>query len=78
MRKSVHVQHFASLLQEGIDIGSCVHGPGQDLRVFMRRLRLPNETSKDPGQCDCLFHGPAGGGRSKSLQVEGEIVFDWG
>ena len=78
MRKAVHVEHLATLFQESIDIGTSIHGASQDLRVLTRRQCLPDETSQHSGQCDCLFHGPTGGGRRKSLQMEGEIVLDWG
>lgn len=38
VRKTRHVKNFAPLGQEGSDISSGIHRPGQDIRVVLRRL----------------------------------------
>lgn len=72
------MQNLATLRQESPNICTSVHGPSQDIRVVALRLRLAYQTTKHAGQSDGLVHGTAGRGRSQRLQVEWQVVFDWG
>jgi len=39
------MEDLGPFLKEGVDIGSGIHGSAKDFRVFMRRLRLADETT---------------------------------
>jgi hypothetical protein len=70
------MENLAALCQEGTNIRSGIHGSSQDLRVLVRRLRLPNQAAENASQSDGLLHGPAGRGGGQCLKVEGEVMLD--
>jgi hypothetical protein len=76
MRQTRHVQDLAPLREERPDIRPGIHGPGQNVGVIVRRLRLANQTAENSSQGDGLFHGTAGRGGSQSLEMERQIVFN--
>lgn len=74
--KAAHVQDFASLRQEGTHVGAGIHWLGEHVGVILGGCRLADQTSENAGQSDGLFHSTPRRGGSKSLQVEGQVVFD--
>lgn len=77
MGQAAQMKDLAALCQEGANIRSCVHGTGQDFGMFMRGLRLADQTSEDSGQRDGFFHGPPRRRWRQCLQMERKIVLDW-
>lgn len=78
MGKTAHVEHLAALGEEGADISAGVHWLGEDVRVFLWRLALANETSQDAGKGNGLLHGAAGRRWGQCLKVKGQVVLNWG
>jgi hypothetical protein len=76
MGKTAHVKNLAALWQEGANVGAGVHGLGQNVRVVLRRLWLPDKSTKYASERNSLLHSPAGRGRSESLQVKGQVVLN--
>ena len=74
--KAAHVQHLAALREESTDICAGIHGASEDIRVFVGRLRLANQTAKDSCKSDGLLHGTARRSGSQGLQVERQVVLD--
>ena len=76
VREPRHMQHLAPFREEGPNIGSSVHRAGQNVRVLVGGLRLPNQPTEDAGESDRLLHSPTGRGRGEGLQVEGQVMLD--
>lgn len=76
MRKARHVEDLTPLRQKGPHVGPGIHWPGQNIRVFLGRLRLADETAKDTGKSYSLLHGAAWRSRGQSLQMKRKIVLD--
>lgn len=76
MGQTAEVQDLATFRQKGTDIGSGIHGTGQNLGMLMRRLRLADQTAQHTSEGDGFLHGTAGGSGGQGLQVEGQVVFD--
>lgn len=76
MWQTIHMQYFAAFGEEGSDIGSGVHRPTQDLRMFVLGLRLSDQTTQNTGECDGLLHGSTRRSWCEGLQVKGQIVLD--
>ena len=76
--KAAHVENLAALRQESTHVCAGVHGASEDIRVFVGRLRLANQTAKNSCQSDGLLHGTARRGGSQGLQVERQVVLDGG
>lgn len=74
--QAAHVKNLAALGKESPDVGTSIHGPGEDVGVVLWGLRLADQAAKDTSEGDGLLHGASGRGRSKSLQVEGQVVLD--
>lgn len=74
--EAAHVEDLAALRQEGADVGTGIHGAGQDVGVLVGRVGLADQAAEDSGESDGLLHGAAGRGGSESLQVEGQVVLD--
>ena len=70
------MEDLAALGQESPDVGVGIHGAGQNLGVFMRRLGLADQTPEHAGEGNRLLHGTARGGGGQCLQVERKIVLD--
>lgn len=73
-----HVQDLATLREKGAHVGAGIHGPGEDVRVFVRGLGLANQAAEDAGQRDGLLHGATGAGGGQGLEMKGQIVLDGG
>jgi hypothetical protein len=58
--QAAHVEDLAALREEGSDISVRIHRLGQHVRVFLGRLALADEASKDAGQGNSFFHRAAG------------------
>lgn len=76
--KTSHVKDLAALRQEGSDIGTGIHWSGEDIWVLVCWLRLGNQAAENPGKSDCLLHGTAWRSWCQSLEVEWQVVLDWG
>jgi hypothetical protein len=70
------MENLAALRQKGTNIRSGIHGPSQDLRVLVRRLRLANQAAENASQSDGLLHCPARRGGGQCLKVEREVMLD--
>ena len=62
-----HVKDLASFRQESPNVGTSIHGPGEDIGMLLGWLRLADEAAKDPSQGDGLLHGPTWGSGRQSL-----------
>lgn len=74
--ETTQVQDLAALGQEGTNIGVGIHWPSKNLGVLVWGLGLADQTPKDTGESDGLFHSTARRSGSQCLQVEGQVVLD--
>lgn len=72
------MKHLATFRKEGSDVGTSVHGTGQDVRVVVERLGLANQASENTGKCDSFLNCTSGRRGSQGLQVEWQVVLDRG
>lgn len=78
VRQTRHVQNLAALRKESADVGAGIHGPSEHIRMLMRRLRLPDQTTEHAGESYSFLHSTARRRRRQGLQVEGQVVLDGG
>lgn len=76
--QATEVQNLAAFRQEGPDVGMGIHGTGQDLGVFLRRLGLADQTPQDASESNRFLHSTARRSGGQGLQVEGQVVLDRG
>ena len=76
VRQARHVQNLAALRQESANVSTGIHRPGKHIRMLMSGLRLANQAAQDTGKGDSFLHSTARRRRSKSLQMEGQVVLD--
>jgi hypothetical protein len=74
--QTAQMENLAALCQEGTNVRSGVHGPSQDLRVLVRRLRLADQATEDASQSDGLLHCPTRRGGGQCLKMEWEVMLD--
>lgn len=70
------MKNLASLRQECTHIGTSIHRPSEDIRVLVRGLGLADQTTKDAGKRDSLFHSTTRGGGGQGLKMERQVVLD--
>lgn len=69
--QAAHVENFATLREEGSDVGSGIHWLSEHVGVILWWLRFTNKTSKYSCKRDGLFHSTPWRSWGQRLQVKG-------
>jgi hypothetical protein len=72
------MEYLAAFGEESTHIGSRIHWASEDFGMFMSRLRLANKAFENARQSDGFLHSPSRRCWGKCLQVERQVVLDWG
>lgn len=70
------MQDLAAFREESTNIGPGIHGAGEHVWVFVGRLGLPNQATKNTREGDGLLHGATGASGCQGLQVERQVMLN--
>lgn len=70
------MKDFAPFRKKSTNIGSCIHGSGENIGVLLRGLRLANQTTENSRERDSFLHSAARRRWSEGLKMKGQIMFD--